>query len=181
MARVTERMAWGTSISEIMQKYADDGWVADLAVLDALASVERLEDVRAVRSAVRTVYRPWLERIVEAFQDAIASVRARRLPSGISTGGCRRNVSAIRRWSSVRSGTPPWNDVGTEGDRGGSRATSNGTAIGDRYGEACNLSCSLRVGRGRRLRNCCQGERIEGHRSGPAEGGGRCGLPGPGR
>ena len=39
MARVTERMAWGTSISEIMQEYADDGWVADLAVLDALASV----------------------------------------------------------------------------------------------------------------------------------------------
>ena len=108
------------------------------------------------------------------------SFRARRLPSGISTGGCQRNVSAIRRWSSVRSGTPPWNDVGTEGDRGGSRATSNGSAIGDRYGEACNLSCGLRVSRWRRLRNCCKGERVEGHRSASAEGGGRCGLPGPG-
>ena len=72
MARVTENMAWGTSISEVMQKYADGGWVADLAVLDALASVEKLEDVRAVRSAARTVYRPWLERIVEAFQGAVA-------------------------------------------------------------------------------------------------------------
>ncbi len=72
MARVTESMAWGPSISEIMQKYAEDGWVADLAVLDALASVERVDDVKSVRSAVRTVYRPWLERIVEAFQDAIA-------------------------------------------------------------------------------------------------------------
>ena len=72
MARVTEGMAWGTSISEVIQKYVEDGWVADLAVLDTLSSVERIEDVRAVRSAVRTVYRPWLEMIVEAFQHAVA-------------------------------------------------------------------------------------------------------------
>ena len=53
IAQVTERMAWGTSISEIMHNYAEAGWVADLAVLDALASVERLDDVKAVRAAVR--------------------------------------------------------------------------------------------------------------------------------
>ena len=73
MVDVTKRMVWGASVLEIMHNYAEDGWVADLAVLDSLDSVERLEDVKAVRSAVQMVYRPWLERIVEAFQDAVAT------------------------------------------------------------------------------------------------------------
>ncbi len=109
MARVTERMAWGTSISEIMQKYADDGWVADLAVLDALASVERLEDVRAVRSAVLTVYRPWLERIVEAFQDAIAASEPdgyqAESPPEVADGTCLLFVDGLRFDLAHRLGT----------------------------------------------------------------------------
>ena len=100
IARVTERMAWGTSISEIMQKYAEHGWVADLAVLDALASVERLEDVRAVRSAARTVYRPWLERIVEAFQDAVAASEPdsyqAESPPEVTDGTCLLFVDGLR-------------------------------------------------------------------------------------
>ena len=76
MAKVADRMTWGTSVSEIVHSYAETGWVVDLAVLDALASVERLDDIKAVRLAVRTVYRPWLERIVEVFQDAVADSEA---------------------------------------------------------------------------------------------------------
>ena len=109
MARVTESMAWGTSISEIMQKYAEDGWVADLAVLDALASVERMEDVRAVRSAARTVYRPWLERIVEAFQDAIAASEPEgyqaTTPPEIANGTCLLFVDGLRFDLAHRLGT----------------------------------------------------------------------------
>ena len=109
MTRVTERMAWGTSISEIMQKYADDGWVADLAVLDALASVERLDDVRAVRSAVRKVYRPWLERIVEAFQDAIAASESdayqAESPQEVTDGTCLLFVDGLRLDLAHRLGT----------------------------------------------------------------------------
>ena len=109
MARVTERMAWGTSISEIVQKYADDGWVADLAVLDALASVERLEDVRAVRSAARTVYRPWLERIVEAFQDAITASEPdgyqAESPPEVTDGTCLLFVDGLRFDLAHRLGT----------------------------------------------------------------------------
>ena len=100
MAQVTERMAWGTSVSEIMHSYAKTGWVADLAVLDALASVERLDDVKAVRSAVRTVYRPWLEGIVEAFQDAVASAGAEGYqsasPQQVSGGTCLLFVDGLR-------------------------------------------------------------------------------------
>jgi len=71
LAQATERMSWGTSISEIVQNYAEDGWGADLAVLDTLACVEKQEDFKAIRLAVRAVYRPWLERIVELFQEAV--------------------------------------------------------------------------------------------------------------
>ena len=109
MARVTESMAWGTSISEIKQKYADDGWVADLAVLDSLASVERLEDVRAVRSAARTMYRPWLERIVEAFQDAIAASEPdgyqAESPPEVADGTCLLFVDGLRFDLAHRLGT----------------------------------------------------------------------------
>ena len=100
MARVTERMAWGTSVSEIMHSYAKTGWVADLAVLDALASVERVDDGQAVRSAVRTVYRPWLERIVEVFQDAVANSEPggyeAASPPEVADGTCLLFVDGLR-------------------------------------------------------------------------------------
>ena len=100
MATATEVTAWGTSVAEIVHSYANNGWVADLAVLDALASVERLDDVRAVRSAVRTVYRPWLEGIVEAFQDTVASSGAdgyqSASPQQVSGGTCLLFVDGLR-------------------------------------------------------------------------------------
>ena len=109
MARVAERMAWGPSITEIMQKYAEDGWGADIAVLDALASVEKLEDVGAVRSAARTVYRPWLERIVEAFQDAVAVSEPNGYqaepPAEVAKGTCLLFVDGLRLDLAHRLGT----------------------------------------------------------------------------
>ena len=111
MARVTERMAWGTSVSEIVHGYANAGWVADLAVIDALASVAsaRLSDVKAVRMAVRTVYRPWLERIVEVFQDAVADSEANGYeaasPPEVSARTCLLFVDGLRFDLAQRLGT----------------------------------------------------------------------------
>ncbi len=109
MAEVTERMTWGTSIPEIMHNYANDGWVADLAVLDALASVERLDDVRAVQSAARTVYRPWLERIVETFQDAVIASEPdgyqAASPPDVADGMCLLFVDGLRFDLARRLGT----------------------------------------------------------------------------
>ena len=73
VARASEHRVWGTSLAEIADGYAKTGWEVDLAVLDALASVEGMDDARAVRAAVRAVYRPWLEGIVKAFQGAVAA------------------------------------------------------------------------------------------------------------
>ena len=109
MARATERMAWGTSVSEIMHSYAKTGWTADLAVLDALASVEKVDDVKAVRSAVRTVYRPWLERIVVVFQEAVTSSETgdyeAASPPEIADGTCLLFVDGLRFDIAQRLGT----------------------------------------------------------------------------
>ena len=99
VAQATESVGAGTSVSEIANTYAEVGWVADLAVLDALASVERLDDVAAVRSATRTVYRPWLETFAAAFQNAVASTpdgyEATRPPQ-VSEGTCLLFVDGLR-------------------------------------------------------------------------------------
>ena len=99
VAQATEKVGAGTSVSETANTYAEVGWVADLAVLDALASVERLDDVAAVRSAARTVYRPWLETVVEAFQHAVASTPDRYEATGppqVSEGTCLLFVDGLR-------------------------------------------------------------------------------------
>ena len=90
LAQVTEDVPRGKTLSEIVDNYAEIGWVPDLAVLDSLYSVQRSDDVAAVRSAVRTVYRPWLEAFAEEFQDAVAlrppngyqSVEPPKVPEG---------------------------------------------------------------------------------------------------
>ena len=100
MAQVTSDMAWSASLTEIVRNYAKTGWEADLAVLDALACVERSNDVKAVQSAVRAVYRPWLERIVELFQVAVAAAgpdgyKAASTPT-IEDGTCLLFVDGLR-------------------------------------------------------------------------------------
>ena len=109
IAQVTEHMAWGTSLAEIVHSYARTGWVADLAVLDALASVERLDDIRAVRSAVRTVYRPWLERVVELFREAVTASEPSgyeaACPPEVADGTCLLFVDGLRFDLAHRLGT----------------------------------------------------------------------------
>ena len=100
LAKATNNTAWGTSVSENIQSYAEKGgWAVDLAVLDALASVEKLDDVAAVRSAVRTIYQPWLEGFAETFQDAVASTLDDYEPAEppqVSKGTCTLFVDGLR-------------------------------------------------------------------------------------
>ena len=98
MAQASEPKAWGTTVDEIMHGYAGTGWEVDLSVLDALRSVEKQEDVRAVRSAVRVVYRPWLERIVGDFQGAVAASGGYQAtaPPEVTSGTCLLFVDGLR-------------------------------------------------------------------------------------
>lgn len=51
--------------------YAQSGWQVDRAVLETLAEVERKVDCAAVNAALTAVYRPWLDSLARAFQNAI--------------------------------------------------------------------------------------------------------------
>lgn len=100
MADATQPKSWGTGVSAIADGYAETGWMADLAVLDALASVERQDDVKAVQSAARILYRPWLESLVEAFQASVAAAEPDgHLPASppeVSDGTCLLFVDGLR-------------------------------------------------------------------------------------
>jgi hypothetical protein len=59
------------SVDAISAWYAQSGWQVDRAALEALAEVERKVDCAAVNAAVAAIYRPWLDAVGRAFQDAI--------------------------------------------------------------------------------------------------------------
>lgn len=71
LARETEQSLGGGTLQEMVAAYADRGWKADAAVLDALAAVEQVDDVAAVKVAIATVYRPWLDDATRAFQNLV--------------------------------------------------------------------------------------------------------------
>ena len=73
LAAQTERPLGGVGVRGIGEAYARDGWRTDVAVLDALAAIERAEDVAAVGAAISALYRPWLEDAAVALQQAVAS------------------------------------------------------------------------------------------------------------
>lgn len=59
------------SVHAISTWYAQSGWQVDRAVLETLAEVERKVDCAAVNAALSAIYRPWLDSLARAFQDAI--------------------------------------------------------------------------------------------------------------
>lgn len=72
LAQATEKAIDGSTMADIAQTYTQEGWKADAAVIDTLASVEKAEDLSAVKAAILPLYRPWLERAANAMQKIIA-------------------------------------------------------------------------------------------------------------
>lgn len=71
LARATRRKLGGEDAEAMATTYVSEGWQADAAALDALASVTKGADVEAVKTAIRAVYKPWLEAGAERFQDLV--------------------------------------------------------------------------------------------------------------
>jgi hypothetical protein len=71
LARVTRKPLGGESPEAMATAYATEGWQADDAVLQALALVKNSQDVKAVKAAIRAVYKPWLEFRAEQFQELV--------------------------------------------------------------------------------------------------------------
>jgi hypothetical protein len=83
----------GAEVADIASAYAERGWRVDQAVLDALEAVDGADDLAAVRAALQTIYRPWLEAGATAFQHAVAagaatSSYAATAPPELKDGTC---------------------------------------------------------------------------------------------
>jgi hypothetical protein len=76
----------GGSLEDLVSAHLNSGWGADAAVIDALAVVEKAEDIEAVQAVIRAVYAPWLESCATAFQKlvkpAYAAIQSKG-PAGI--------------------------------------------------------------------------------------------------
>ena len=68
LAERTESHVGGDSTDEMAKIYAGGGYLADDAVMRALASVKSTADCKAVGAAVRAEYLPWLEAAAERLQ-----------------------------------------------------------------------------------------------------------------
>jgi len=71
LAEHTEKSLGGDSPQTMADIYSQSGYLADLAVLQALALVKATEDLEAVKTAIRVVYLPWLNDTAEHFQKLV--------------------------------------------------------------------------------------------------------------
>jgi hypothetical protein len=101
LAEATEDTLPAASAKELAEKYAAGGWRADGALLQALSCVENAKDVEAVRAVCTSLYKPWLQDVVEAFQGSVAAQPPAPAP-GIAepgqppAGTCFLFVDALR-------------------------------------------------------------------------------------
>jgi hypothetical protein len=101
LARETERVPGGATTAEIAGAYAEWGWRADGAVVNALAAVSHNKDVAAVKAAAVALYRPWLEACALALQKRVdggamgPTYPAEPLPP-VEAGTCVMFTDALR-------------------------------------------------------------------------------------
>lgn len=73
LAEATSTPQTGATPQEVAERYAGGGWKADGAALEALASDLGGDDFAAIKSAVDSLYRSWLETGAATFQKAVAA------------------------------------------------------------------------------------------------------------
>ncbi len=73
LAEATAKPPGAGTPAELAERYASEGWRADRAALDALASTESVGNSAALRTAIRAVYADWLEECARRFADAVAA------------------------------------------------------------------------------------------------------------
>ena len=109
LAQRTANKMGGDTPDEMARTYAEGGYIVDEAAMCALAAVRSVADVRAVQTAVRSLYLPWLEAAAEQFQRVVASRPCRRRSARRCIGA--RRVHPLRGWAAFRS----WPAIGFEG------------------------------------------------------------------
>jgi hypothetical protein len=71
LATLCNSVPAGNTVEQLRQSYAAEGWKTDLAGIRALGEVREERDIRAISSALKSVYQPWLEAGACALQDAV--------------------------------------------------------------------------------------------------------------
>jgi len=71
LAELTANPLGGDTTTQVAANYVAWGWQVDAAVLRALAAVETVPDVAAVKSALLSLYRLWLEQATQRFQAVV--------------------------------------------------------------------------------------------------------------
>lgn len=77
----------GGALDDVVAAYVNGGWCADAAVLDALAVVEKKDDIEAVQTVIRAMYLPWLEASALVFQklvEASGAMIQSKTPANVS-------------------------------------------------------------------------------------------------
>ena len=71
VADLTQQPLTGASTQAMREQYEQHAWKVDAAMIDALAAVSEDASTRAVEAALKLLYKPWLERHAETFQDTV--------------------------------------------------------------------------------------------------------------
>ena len=81
---------------KIAERYAEDGWKADAACLQALGCVTSKEDCDPVSGVIRSVYGTWLRDSCEGFQNAYLAPPSKPSPVSVSNGTVIVFADALR-------------------------------------------------------------------------------------
>jgi hypothetical protein len=71
MAQVASKSLAAGDVDELAAMYRNHGWRADDALVGALASVKKHEDVDAVNKVIRVIYLPWAEQSARYLQKVV--------------------------------------------------------------------------------------------------------------
>jgi len=72
VAKGTQQAIIGDTPDNMAATYQQTGWLVDDAALKALSSVSRADDVKAIQTAIQSIYKPWLEDSAFRLQEAVA-------------------------------------------------------------------------------------------------------------
>lgn len=97
LAKATKVALTGNDVDALARTYTEQGWRTDAAVLDALACVDRSEDLSALAGAVRSIYETWLADGAACFQKHVAgSYPVTAKPPKIPKGCCLLFADGLR-------------------------------------------------------------------------------------
>lgn len=73
LAKLSQASYPSGSLDEIISYYTTKGYLADTAMLEALACAGTKEDAAVIGSCIRSIYLPWLETLTQKFQQHFAA------------------------------------------------------------------------------------------------------------